>query len=112
MVTKRKTVKKKTHHSPLLNLLSPIDENIKQIKILKNMELPENRWGGGKWDHLIVQLEKGDCVDLEPKPAMAFANRARNLGYVIVSRKMNDSIHRVWFEGMDPNFDSKKNDTK
>lgn len=96
--------KTKTKHSPDLNLRGLPDPEMASLKILKNLQPPESRWGGGKWDHLIFRLEEGDCVELETKASASFANRARNLGYVIVMRKYTETITRVWFEGMDPDF--------
>jgi len=106
------SVKKKTNkvakHSPDLNLRGPEHEDVKKIKILKNILPPQNRWSGGKWDHLIVKLEQGDCIELGGKLATAFSSRARTLGYVVVLRKHDENITRVWFEGMDPNYKPKK----
>jgi hypothetical protein len=100
--------KKTFKHSEQLNLSGPVPDEIKNIKILKNLMPPTNRWGGGKWDHLIVRMEEGDCIELETKLAAAFGNRCRHLGYVIVLRKHTEDITRVWFEGLDPNFIPKK----
>ncbi len=102
------TSKKNTKHSPDLNLRGLPDPVLQNLKILKNLDTPDTRWGGGKWDHLIYRLEEGDCIELEVKSANSFANRARNLGYVIVMRKHTETITRVWFEGMDPHFAPKK----
>lgn len=111
-VVKKKTspsdFKKKTKHSPDLNLSGLPDPEIQKLKIIKNLLPPDSRWGGGKWDHLIYRLEEGDCIELDTKASASFANRARNLGYVIVMRKHSPDITRVWFEGMDPDFDLKK----
>lgn len=106
--TVSKKTKKATKHSPNLNLTGPEHSEIKNARILKNILPPENRWGGGKWDHLIVKLQDGDCVELETKAANSFASRARHLGYVVVTAKHNESITRAWFEGWDPNFKPKK----
>lgn len=102
MATKKKVSKPKMIHSPLLNLRSPIQDQIKKIRILKNILPPDNRWGGGKWDHLIIKLEQGDCIELGKKEAASFANRARNIGYTIMLRKHNDTLVRIWFEGLNP----------
>lgn len=110
-VAKKKTtptkVNKKTFHSPDLNLRGMPDPTLQNLKIMKNLLPPDSRWGGGRWDHLIFRLEEGDCIELEVKLANSFANRARNLGYVIVMRKHTDTLTRVWFEGMDPHFKAK-----
>jgi len=115
MVTKKvtkkiskQTTKKKTAHSNELNLNGAVPDFVKAIKIMKNIMPPTNRWGGGKWDHLIVRLEEGDCIELETKQAAAFGNRARHLGYVVVLRKHTKDSTRVWFEGLDPHFKPKK----
>jgi len=109
MTAKKKTKKvakknKATKHSPDLNLRGTPDDFVKKMRIMKNVQPPTNRWAGGKWDHLIVRLEEGDCIELESKQAAAFANRARTLGYVIVVRKHTEDIARVWFEGWDPSY--------
>lgn len=103
--------KKVVKHSPDLNLRGTPHELVATIKIMKNIVPPDNRWAGGKWDHLIVKLEEGDCIELENKPAAAFANRARSLGYVIVVRKYSELTSRVWFEGWDQNYKPYKSKT-
>jgi len=113
IVAKKKTVKKVVKkatkkvekHSPELRLEGTPSDFVNDIKILKNVEVPEGRWGKhyGKWDHLIVRLSTGDCIELDHRQAASFANRGRTLGYLMVLRKVNDVISRVWFEGLDPN---------
>lgn len=104
---------------------------IKSIK--KGIEIPASRAGAsagsGKWDFLLDVLTKGDSLDMEKKEGDSFTNRARNLGFVIVTRKLDpvpvkDSVTgeqmmkdglpefepekiRVWFEGF-PNKKSKE----
>jgi len=107
-MTAKKKPMKVAKHSPDLNLKGTPNDFVKKIKILKNILPPLNRWAGGKWDHLIVRLEEGDCIELETKLAYAFGNRARKLGYVIVIRKHTDDISRVWFEGWDASYQPKR----
>ena len=105
----KKTVKKKMkeveRHSPDLRLEGMASDFVNDITILKNIEVPEGRWGKhyGKWDHLIARLSKGDCIELDHRQAASFANRGRVLGYIMIIRKANDVVTRVWFEGLDPN---------
>jgi len=107
-MTKKKIVEK---HSPDLRLEGVISDLVKNIKILKGIEMPPGRGyygGSGKWDHLIARLTTGDCIELDHKSAAAFANRGRNLGYVIVLRKIDEEVTRVWFEGFNQNPPSVK----
>ncbi len=97
-------------HSPELRLDGEPSDFVKSIRIIKNMELPTGRWGAsfGKWDHLIARLSTGDCIELDHKAAASFANRGRNLGYLIVLRKIDENTSRVWFEGLSQNPPSVK----
>jgi hypothetical protein len=102
MATKKKAVKKKEKHSQNLKLSGPVPEFVKKIKINKNVPVPMGWATAGKWDHLLVKLEYGDSVELTIKEAASFVNRARNLGYLVVTRKVSDTRSRVWFEGLHP----------
>lgn len=99
---------KKEKHSKHLKTGGPVPEFVKKIKILKNVPVPLGWASSGKWDHLIVKLEYGDCVELDSKEAASFANRARNLGYLIVIRKVDEGRSKVWFEGLNPIHAKKK----
>jgi len=87
-------------HSKDLKLDGPVPAFIKKLQILKNQKMPLGRIISGKWDHLLNKLVFGDCVDLEHKEAASFVNRARNLNYCIVSRKVGENKSRIWFEGL------------
>ena len=71
-----------------------------KYKILKNQEVPEIRQTSNHWDHLINSLDQGDSLEMEKKEATSLTNRARTLGYVIVSRKREDDKFLVWFGGL------------
>jgi len=103
------TAKKTDKHSKDLKLDGPVPDFVKNMKILKKVPVPQGWATSGKWDHLLVKMEYGDCVEMGKKEANSFANRARNLGYLIVIRKVSDENSRIWFEGLNPNLKKKKN---
>jgi len=99
---------KKEKHSKHLKLHGPVPEYIKKLKIMKKVPVPAGWASSGKWDHLLVKMEYGDCVEMDTREAASFVNRARNLGYLIVTRKTSDTKSRVWFEGLNPMQKKKK----
>ncbi len=107
-MTKKKEKHSKEKHSKHLELHGPVPEFVKKMKILKQVPVPIGWATAGKWDHLLVRLEYGDCVEMGRKEAASFINRARNLGYLIVMRKISNEKTRVWFEGLNPVHMQKK----
>ncbi len=89
----------KIDHSKKLNL-SGLKPDLSKYVIKKNSAIPATRYGSGNWDHLIVKLDKGDAIEMNKKEANSFTNRARNLGYVIVLRRLDGDIFCVWFGGL------------
>jgi len=109
MTARKKVVKKdRQKHSKDLKLNGEVPDFIKKLKISKGVPVPVGWSQSAKWDHLLVKLEYGDSVELDRKEAASFANRARNLGYLVVIRKESEEISRVWFEGLNPNHKPKK----
>jgi len=96
------TAKKKEKHSPDLKLDGEMPEFIKKVKISKNVPIPSGWAASGKWDHLLNKLVSRDSVELGLKEAASFTNRARNLNYLVVSRRVGQDKCRVWFEGLNP----------
>jgi len=72
----------------------------KKYKIKKNQPIPDIRQVSNHWDHLIASLDSGDSLEMDQKEAVSLTNRARTLGYVIVSRKREDDKFLVWFGGL------------
>jgi len=103
-----KATKTKFKHTKDLKLTGAVPKFIQAIKINKGIEIPEGWSRSSQWDHLIVKMEQGDSVDLPFKDGASFCNRARNLGYLIVMRKVDDDVARVWFEGLNPNAQPRK----
>ena len=95
-MTKKKVT---TKHSKELKLGGP-KPDFSKYKILKNQEIPVTRQTASTWDHLIAKLDKGDSIDMNKKDSHSIANRARNLGYVIVLRKQAEDLFCVWFGGL------------
>lgn len=98
----------KIKHSKDLKTTGPVPDFIKEIKINKNIEIPVGWSRSSQWDHLIIKMEKGDSVDRPFKEAVSLSGRARNLGYLVVMRKIDENLSRVWFEGLNPNHKAKK----
>ena len=90
---------KKTHHSKKLKLDGPVPDYSK-FKIKKNQPVPEIRQTSNFWDHLIFKLDRGDSLELDKKLAGSLTNRARNLGYVVVTRKREKDKIVLWFGGL------------
>lgn len=95
----KKIGKTRSKHSKNLKLAGPVPDYSK-YKIRKNQEVPPVRQIANHWDHLIAKLDAGDSIEMEQKEAMSLTNRARNIGYVIVSRKTDDNTYLVWFGGL------------
>ena len=81
------------------NLLFGRDEKV-EYQIKKNQEVPGIRQGSNHWDHLIASLDSGDTIEMNKKEAISLTNRARALGYVIVSRKRGKDEILLWFGGL------------
>jgi len=72
-----------------------------RFKVTKNQPKPESRHSTIKrWDHLIARLDAGDEIPMEKTDAGSFANRARNLGYVVVMRRRGEDKYLIWFGGL------------
>lgn len=82
-----------------LNLSGAVPDYSK-FKIKKNQEVPEIRQGSTYWDHFIAKLDEGDTIEMAQKEAISLTNRARALGYVIVSRKRGKDEIILWFGGL------------
>ncbi len=80
----------KLHGAPS-DLIKAYINNIK-----KGIPIPASRAGAaagsGKWDFLLDVLVNGDYLEMESKEGVSFTNRARNLGFVIVTRKLDPSF--------------------
>jgi len=96
-MAKKPVIKK--NHSKKLKLGGPVVDYSK-YKILKNQEIPEIRQTSNHWDQLIAKLDSGDSLEMDRKEAGSLTNRARNLGYVIVSRKRENDKILLWFGGL------------
>lgn len=95
------TAKKiKEKHSKDLKLDGEVPDFIKKLKISKGLEVPAGWTRSSQWDHLLTKLVTGDSVELSNKEAASFANRARNLNYLVVIRRVTKDKSRVWFEGL------------
>lgn len=90
---------KKPKQSNKLKLSGPAPDYSK-YKIMKNQDVPDIRQTSNHWDHLITKLDKGDAIEMDKREAISLTNRARALGYVIVSRKREDNKIVVWFGGL------------
>jgi len=82
-----------------LHLSGPSPDYTK-YKILHNQPVPDIRQISNHWDHLIASLDEGDSLEMDTKEAVSLTNRARTLGYVIVSRKREKDKYLVWFGGL------------
>ena len=102
------SAKTKFKHSKDLNLNGKPHADIAKFTINKNIKIPDNRWSTSRWDHLIAKLDHGDSIEMSKREATSFTSRARNLGYAIVLRTIDDDISRVWFDGLNPNHNSKE----
>jgi len=80
--------------------LSGPSPDYSKYKILKKQEAPLVRQVSNHWDHLIASLDEGDSLEMDIKEATSLTNRARTLGYVIVSRKREENKILVWFGGL------------
>ena len=96
-MAKKPVIKK--NHSKKLKLGGPVPDYSK-YKIKKNQEIPDIRQTSNHWDHLINKLDKGDALEMDKKEAGSLTNRARNLGYVIVTRKRENNKIVLWFGGL------------
>ena len=95
----RKT-KSKTKHSLKL-VLSGERPNYSRFKVKKNQPRPITIHSSvKKWDHFIALLDNGDEMAMDKSEACSFANRSRNLGYVVVMRKRGEDEYLVWFGGL------------
>ena len=98
----RANVKKIVHPDLRLDGM-PSDEVLGYLKTArKNIPVPNQRAGTGKWDHMINLLVDGMTVEMPHNRANSFASRARGLGYIIVIRKspQKEGLSDVWFEGI------------
>jgi len=96
-MVKKKVPNKK--QSERLKLGGPVPD-YSMFKIKKNQDVPEIRQTSNYWDHLISKLDMGDSIEMDKKVAGSLTNRARNLGYVVVSRKREDNKILLWFGGL------------
>lgn len=88
---------------------------IAQIK--KGVPVPEATRGvpgAGKWDFLLDALSKGDSLEMDKGEGDSFTNRARNMGFCIITRKIPDELIKndegeiietipkisMWFQGL------------
>ena len=95
-----KKSKKKSQHSKKLVLGGEVP-NYSHLKIKKNRPKPITIHSTAKkWDHFIAKLDEGDEVSMNKSESGSFANRARNLGYVVVMRKRGEDEFLVWFGGL------------
>lgn len=95
-MAKKQVVKKM--QSKKLKLEGPVPDYSK-YKIKKNQPVPEIRQTSNYWDHLISKLDKGDSLEMDKKEAGSLTNRARNIGYVVVTRKRENNKIVLWFGG-------------
>jgi len=88
-----------TKHSKNLKLSGP-KPDFSRYTIRKNQDVPITRNTSSTWDHLIAKLDSGDSIEMNKKESHSLANRARNLGYVIVLKMQAHDVYCIWFGGL------------
>jgi len=87
------------------------EDEFKKYQITKNRPKPVHKgWAkvADKWDRFAVKLDAGDELRMDKTEANSFSNRAKKMGFVVVTRKRDlteqeviDGVgeYLVWFGG-------------
>jgi len=90
-------------HSPDLELSGKPTKLVRELlkQVSPNSEQPTKYQRAKDWDHLIHGLNDSDSIPLPNRIAGAVIRRARELGYVVRSRKIDDEYVELWYGGYD-----------